>query len=537
MRYPKRRAVRHRHAGRSLCVLGVAAPLALGTIVACGDGGIEPTPTVASITVSTSTSSLSALDQTSQFIATARDGSGNAMSGVSFTWASSDTDIATVDASGLVTAVGNGTATITASAAGVSGSATVTVAQAVAHAVFTVQPTNWSAGVAFAPDLEVELRDANDHVAVNSTDAVTISIGTNPNSATLLGTLTRNAAVGVATFPGISIDKPGVGCTLVATSAGASAESDAFNLTLPSVYVTHGNWVSVIETATNGIVATVPAPFPRNLAISPDGSTAYVLNFSGGTVSVIETATNGVTASITVGGAYPEGIAFTPDGSRAYVANHNAGSVSVIETGTNTVSQTIPGVGTFLTDVVITPDGAFAYVMVFHTDSVAVISTATNTVTSGMSLQVGDPADWGQHPYHAAMHPDGQFLYVANYGSGNVSVISTASNAVTNVIKVGTVPYDVAISPDGTFAYVTNITDNTVSVINTLDHTVTATFPTGPFTGPAGVAFGPAGDVAYIANTGTQTVSVIDPSSHAQVGSIAVGAGAEFLAVMPAPLP
>jgi YVTN family beta-propeller protein len=46
---------------------------------------------------------------------------------------------------------------------------------------------------------------------------------------------------------------------------------------------------------------------------------AYVTNASG-TVSVIDTATNSVVATILVG-IFPSGVAITPDGTRAYVTN------------------------------------------------------------------------------------------------------------------------------------------------------------------------------------------------------------------------
>src|ERR1700746_2045903 len=66
---------------------------------------------------------------------------------------------------------------------------------------------------------------------------------------------------------------------------------------------------------------------------------AYVTNISG-TVSVIETATNTVVATIPVG-IFPSGVAITPDGTRAYVANI-FNSISVIDTATNAVVVTIP---------------------------------------------------------------------------------------------------------------------------------------------------------------------------------------------------
>jgi YVTN family beta-propeller protein len=47
---------------------------------------------------------------------------------------------------------------------------------------------------------------------------------------------------------------------------------------------------------------------------------AYITNQSSNTVSVIDTVTNAVTATIPVG-VVPEGVAVTPNGSKVYVAN------------------------------------------------------------------------------------------------------------------------------------------------------------------------------------------------------------------------
>ena len=81
---------------------------------------------IASLTVSTDTLTLEALDETRQLLATARDANGHAMS-ADIRWRSSDDSIAIVDAGGLVTAKGHGTATVTATSGAFSTSFTVTV--------------------------------------------------------------------------------------------------------------------------------------------------------------------------------------------------------------------------------------------------------------------------------------------------------------------------------------------------------------------------------------------------------------------------
>ena len=66
-----------------------------------------------------------------------------------------------------------------------------------------------------------------------------------------------------------------------------------------------------------GLALPVIASSPAWAAPGPN---AYVANFTGNFVSVIDTATNTVTATVPVGDG-PFGVAVTPDGHHAYVAN------------------------------------------------------------------------------------------------------------------------------------------------------------------------------------------------------------------------
>src|SRR5437763_1117246 len=125
------------------------------------------------------------------------------------------------------------------------------------------------------------------------------------------------------------------------------------------VYVTNSGWVfgsnsvSVIDTATRSVVATVPVGnFPIGVAFTPNGATAYVANDGSNDVWVINTATNTVTATIPVGND-PRGVAVTPMGSYVYVANRFSDTLSIIDTSTNTVVATVQGVSVFPETVVI----------------------------------------------------------------------------------------------------------------------------------------------------------------------------------------
>ena len=114
-------------------VLGVTV-LAKG----CGDGHapIAPPPLEpahpTTVTLSPAMAELTVLGATAQLAKEVRDQNAGVMAGVTVTWRSSDPSVATTDTSGLVTSVGEGDATITASAGSASGSAVVTVMQPVA---------------------------------------------------------------------------------------------------------------------------------------------------------------------------------------------------------------------------------------------------------------------------------------------------------------------------------------------------------------------------------------------------------------------
>jgi YVTN family beta-propeller protein len=255
------------------------------------------------------------------------------------------------------------------------------------------------------------------------------------------------------------------------------------------------NGVLVIDTATNMVVATVKVGNgPRGIAVTPDGTHAYVANAGDNTVSVFATTSNTVVGSPIPVGVLPRMIAITPDGTHAYVVNDSSGTVSVIATATNTVEATVL-VGNTPAGIAITPDGTRAYVVNCNCFSgigagtVSVIDTASNTV-------VGTPIPVGGEPEGVAVTPDGKHAYVTNaaFSIGSVSVIDTAVNSVGDTIPVGTAPFGVAVTPDGKHAYVANLEDNTVSVIATATNTVVGLpIPVGRFPIEAGIIPPPPG--------------------------------------------
>jgi YVTN family beta-propeller protein len=322
------------------------------------------------------------------------------------------------------------------------------------------------------------------------------------------------------------------GVLVIAACVGAcllgSGQSRAQN-----AYITNSgsNNVSVIDTASNRVTATIPVGIdPQGIAVSPNGSKVYVTNSGAppsvaGNVSVIATATNTVIGSPIAVGNNPVTVAITADGSKVYVANFKSGTVSVIATASNTVTATIP-VGIDPQGIAVSPDGSKVYVAHGTTGfgALLVIDTASHRVTATIPV--------GGLPGGVAVTPDGSNVYVTNTNFSHqqpdtVSVIAPATNTVTGTITVGEGPSGVAVTPDGSNVYVTNVFDNTVSVIDTASNTVTATISVGIH--PQGIAVD--GGKVYVANFGANfgpsvagNVSVIDTASNTVIGSpITVG--------------
>jgi triacylglycerol lipase len=118
---------------RSMMLFKVSiAAAAILVAAACASESIPgPTPTtednaVASVTPSGATALLYA-GRTHQISVSAQNAEGRTLGGKVFTWASSDNTVATVSSGGLVTAIGFGTATITATVEGHTATTTIRV--------------------------------------------------------------------------------------------------------------------------------------------------------------------------------------------------------------------------------------------------------------------------------------------------------------------------------------------------------------------------------------------------------------------------
>jgi uncharacterized protein YjdB len=178
-----------------------------------------PVP-VASVSVSPTLSSLQ-IGGTAQLSAVTRDANNNVLNGRIVTWASANAGIASVNGSGLVTAVSAGTTQITATSEGKSGTATINVSAPAPLPVATVSisPPSASIPVGGAVQLSAVTRDSLGNTV---TGRIVVWSSSNPSIALVnsSGFVTGGATGGPVTITATSETKVGT-ASITVTAAGS----------------------------------------------------------------------------------------------------------------------------------------------------------------------------------------------------------------------------------------------------------------------------------------------------------------------------
>ena len=230
---------------RRILVVAAAGLCAAVWTYACGDGATEPPtpppdpPRPATVAVAPATVRLTELGATEQLTAEVRDQNGNAMAGATVTWSSGSAAMATVDGSGLVTAAGSGTTTITATAGEASGEAMVSVMQSAGSVV--VSPAADTVELGDTVRLAAEAFDENGHrvegaefrwsssdVSVASVEGAGLVTGVAEGTATI--TAEAGSAGGMAE---ITVDNP-----------DRAALEALYNATDGPNWVNNDNWLT-----------------------------------------------------------------------------------------------------------------------------------------------------------------------------------------------------------------------------------------------------------------------------------------------------
>ena len=242
------------------------------------------TVAVASVTVSPGSATVLA-GQAVQLTATPKDANGNALTGRTVTWSSSNTSVAIADVNGNVTALAPGSATITATSEGQSGTAAITVTN-IPVASVTVAPTSASLPQGQTVQLSATPKDANG-TALTGRVVTWSSSNTAVASVNASGLVTSGAA-GSATITATSEGKTGTSAITVTIVPVASV-----TVTPASAGVPAGQTVQLTATPkdANGTPLT-----GRTITWSSSNTSVATVNASG-LVSGVVAGTATITAT------------------------------------------------------------------------------------------------------------------------------------------------------------------------------------------------------------------------------------------------
>ncbi|MCU1219471.1 MAG: hypothetical protein JWN42_668 [Candidatus Angelobacter sp.] len=205
--------------------------------------------------------------------------------------------------------------------------------------------------------------------------------------------------------------------------------------------------------------ASLAAPNPQFLAVSPTGGSLYVSNGASGTISAFSIGSNGVIAELagspfSIGaGATAAGLAIDPKGQFLYAAdstNNKITSFSVAGNGTLAVVAGSPfSAGTAPVAVAVDATSTFVYAANQGSNDVSAYKAASGILTqvagSPYAVQPGFTGG-GPQPSFLTVDVTNTFLYVADFGSSNVSAFGIKSSDGTLGLITNS-PFGQAVKP------------------------------------------------------------------------------------------
>ena len=274
--------------------------------------------------------------------------------------------------------------------------------------------------------------------------------------------------------------------------------------------------VDYLDADTGETLATVETDFnPHEVALSPDGDTAYLTCSLGNSLLFLDNEAREVRDRFEHElFEFPHGLAVRESAGELWLASTYSSEVFVFDLDTEELLTTFPTHQQHSHMVTFSPDEETAYVANIGSDSVTVIDADERRV-------VADPPVGGG-PEGIAVDPDTGEILVANQDDDDLSVLDPETYEETSTAMLGTTPVRVVLGPEGRYALVANREGDDVSVVDTefvrdgnRQPWEVKRIPVGIW--PGGTVFDPSGERAFVANNKTNDVSVIDVASFEAV--------------------
>ncbi|HEV8201905.1 MAG TPA: S8 family serine peptidase [Candidatus Polarisedimenticolia bacterium] len=232
----------------------------------------------------------------------------------------------------------------------------------------------------------------------------------------------------------------------------------------------------------------------NGLALRPDIGKLYVDSWGGFALLEVDIATGVVRKVVSI--AYPAGIALSPDGSLAYIGAQwleHVESVRLTSGKSSIIAHRMPGVSALALD----PDpGLLFSVAPYYGDlnSIDLVTGQVKSFASGIARPEGIQAT-----------PDGRTLYFTESGSGQLLALDRGTGTIRTIATGLLDPDGVALDVSGRIAYVS---ENDRGSLTAVDLATGATRPVASgLLSPTDIALGPPRDECSAAFVTVEPVS------------------------------
>ncbi|MDQ2768016.1 MAG: Ig-like domain-containing protein, partial [Gemmatimonadota bacterium] len=387
----------------------------------------------------------------------AKDASNNVLNGRTFTFASSNTAVATIDTNtGVATGVAPGTTTITATSEGVvSNNATLTVT-AIPVATVEISPTTQSvvAGQT-TPAFTAVTKDGGGNVLSGrtitfaSSDPTVATVDANTGVAT-------GVAAGTASITAMSEGKTSTAATLTVTPApvgsviiSPTSQSVVEGGTTPAFtavtkdgagHTVTGRVVtfassnpSVAAINSNSGVATGVSPGSSSITATSEGKTSPAATLTVSAAPVASITISPTTQSVVDGSSTPAFTAVTKDGSgnvltgRVVTFASSAPSVATINANTGVATGQSPGT----TSITASSEGKTSNVATLTVTAVPVANVVV--APSSQAVDVGSTVTFVATPRDAANNPLSGRTIVYSSSDPSIATINSSTGVATGV--------------------------------------------------------------------------------------------------------
>lgn len=520
---------------------------------------------VTSLSLSQDAATLVSFDETVQLTASPKNAAGNPVPGVHVDWSSDHPAVASVDGSGLVTALANGTAVVTASGGGKSATATITVQQSVVEVV--IAPPSTATLVSFDETLQLSAsaNDANHHavagaaitwdtadhavITVSNAGLVTAVANGGPIDVTATsGAFHDSVAVSVAqAVHAVNLSPPGdsvpPSSTIDFSAAAVDANGHLVEGAPAATWQTSDTTNTSVSSTGHVVVGAAPDETVTITATisGVDGTAQLVIDSSLAPVDHV-VITGGDVSLSSIGDTVPlsaqaQDAANDPlaraitwsiqDGSSDVVTVSSAGLVTARGNGTKTVVASSGGVSG-------TTSIAVSQVVASVSVSTAVNGASATLASLGQTLALqatgfdarsnriaGGSFTWQSDSAHATV--DAATGAVTAVSNGGANIFAKAANDVESpafAVTVAQAVDHVAVDAGGALTTLASIGDTvqlTAHAFDALDNAMAATFAWSPATGAAAIV-DPGGLVTAAFNGATS----IQATAGGKTGSLTV---------------